>query len=238
MAAEHFQGLFPGVFRSFQYITYIPDTETGEEVIHIADKGLFPLLVGDHVVAGDNADPGGTVHEKTEHAGGYAAGLNCILPNIAENSFHRGLRVDENNGNIQIDQAPDGVRDFLGADRKNDRAGNPFFSHSPDTCSLSFGIGASDLVIFHLNIKTLKILYDYIDALTDPDCGLDLRQDNFHLHLPVLIVQRLGQRIRLVTIFLQKLLDFLSFFLAHAGAVMDHLIHCGFSGSCHFGDLL
>ena len=123
MAAEHFQGLFPGVFRSFQYITYIPDTETGEEVIHIADKGLFPLLVGDHVVAGDNADPGGTVHEKTEHAGGYAAGLNCILPNIAENSFHRGLRVDENNGNIQIDQAPDGVRDFLGADRKNDRAG-------------------------------------------------------------------------------------------------------------------
>ena len=66
--SEHLHGLAVGILRSFQNIAYITDLVTGIIILQTFYKGTLTLFMGEHVVAGDNADFRGFSHEKTQHA--------------------------------------------------------------------------------------------------------------------------------------------------------------------------
>ena len=192
----------------------------------------------EHVVAGDNSYICGFLHKQIQHTGGNTAGLDHVLADIAEDVIKKQFRIDDDYGNLPVEKLLDRLCDSLGADRKNDGAGDIFFGQAADAFYLRLGVGRAELVVLDLDIKAQKILTYDLNPFFDVGRGTYPGQNNGDLHFSLLVIQSLGQRVGFVSILFQKLFDFLAFFLADARPVVDDLVDSGFGRARHICNLL
>ena len=144
--------------------------------------------------------------------------------------------VDENERNAGLMQGGKLVFDLLAARHARGNTGCAGLAELTQHSGLCLGIGGICLPQVERDVEAGEVRTNALHAAQQVGHGLTGQQNADH-QLFLLIIERLGERVGLVAVFLEQGADLLALRLAHARTVVNDLVNRGFMYARHIGDL-